>query len=228
MSNVTTAERLKFMQRASAAMNELSTTYGTVQTSLYDVAKRIGVSSIFKIVNMVGKANQVNNAKFSKIGNGMLEILAVFEKDAYNTGDYKSLVRTTKNAIEENLPSAAQVEFTPVSINAEGNENVSPANVAELDDVLKKLSNVNRTTLLDISAAAGKMKSDTNRAVSNIGASCETITNDCIDLANKLRKELAQFTKMYKIQLSAIEDLAGSLRSSVTAENENVDITVEI
>lgn len=221
---ITTSDRVKFLGQASVSLNELTKLSVKTYDSIAEVAKKINVSAVYKVTNCAADLATNINVQSRKISTALSDILGVYSKNEFNTGDYKDQVKATKNLVEDNKPAFREMDH--VSLNADGNEDMSTSNIETLKDAIRCYAKESKATLLDLSATAGKLKADDNNMARNIGSSVETLTNDVISLGNTLNAAIAEMAQQYHIELVTIEDLSSAIRGTVSTANSDSDIKV--
>lgn len=215
MANVTVSERVKFLTQTAELMIELNKHSMETLESLEAVAKRINVSSMYKLRNIFDEAAGEICTSIRKKDQDIIEVLEVLNADKYNEGEYKTIIKNALVTVESDMPAAY---FSSVmSTDANAQEDVSAANVNALNDIIAQYGSKAKSILMQLSAVAGHLKSDDSIGMATkIGASVEEMTNKMIVLHANCNESIAEFAKAYNLTLSSIEDLAADALKAST------------
>ena len=226
MASVNSKERIQFMTRASDVTADMDRALFKMHEEFRDLAKKMNVSSIFLSSNKIAEAYDVVNENTRKMHDNLIEMLDIFAKDKYNTGEYKDIVKPALTKISDNKPQANETEKLELSSNAE--EDVTPATIDGLNDLLGKLSKNALNYTHELSNVAGKLKTeDDTHMASAIGGSIEKINNGVSALLQKLVVSINEFQQDYKISLDNLATLSQGFKK-VEEIDTNADIKMEI
>lgn len=218
----TTKEKVVFFGKTADLMSDFTKVIETAMEQMQVVAKDINVSTIYVAANKVGALSEYAINNFNKVCKSMIELLEVYEQNQDNVGEYKTLIRTTLDNVTCCVKPDA--EFTPMNIEANGDEHVTPASINALNEALSAYSTKTYTLLMDISDVAGTMKSDDDGIVTNIGKSIESVTNQAIIYNKELKEAVSQFSQRYNVELSCLSDMSKAISGKLEELGQDSNI----
>lgn len=208
MTTVTTKDKANFFEATAVISSALDSAMISSYDTILEAAKKINVSSTYLIANIMGDICNTVNKNARELNSSAVELLTVYKKNEYNVGEYKDAVNHAISVCEANEPSAKNIES--VSVNATGEEDMSPATVGELSSAIDKMAKMARESLLDLSSKASGMKDEPS--VAQIGKKIEVMTNAIIVGSSNINKEIKEMAVAYGIELRQIEDYSSAIK----------------
>lgn len=215
--------RIKFLSETGTHLGEFDAKARRIVEDLAVPVNTINVSSGYAVLNRVGNTVVEVNKNVRAILSSLDSCITEFRNNAYNTGDFIAKVKAAAQNIEDNYPNV--FEFEPVSLNSDGNENMSQSNLDNLCEVLARLVKLATGTLLEVSAARGPMKAENVASINNIGTSLENFTNSIVLQCSVITEQVAEMAKDYNLEIRNLEEATDGLRR-IEATEINPDIKV--
>lgn len=195
--------RTRFLKSTGVTLGEYEKNARNTLPTLLDAVKKVNVSSAYAVYNRIGNTVTEINANVRMIDASLDSCIAEFRKNQYNVGDYTALMRDAAAAIEENTP--AVFAFEEISLNSDGNEDMTQANLDTINDILSKFMRNSSDALLEVSHARGPMKGEDNAAISNIGKNLENFTNSVIRQNQAIITQVTEMGQEYGLEVRNLE-----------------------